>query len=109
MIRINNKVQLIGTVMYINSNHFNDEVKSVSFHLATTISMLDNQGKSNATETSHLCVAFGRHANTMEKLTSKGSRIAVQGVLISTPSPSKKEDNPTVYVQVEELLLLNSK
>jgi hypothetical protein len=45
----------------------------------------------------------------MEKLTSKGSKIAVQGVLISTPSAFKKEEYPTAYVQVEELLLLNSK
>lgn len=109
MIKINNRVQLIGTVMYQNTNNFNDEVKSVSFYLATTVSKLDNQGKSNPTETSHLCIAFGKNANTMEKLTSKGSKIAVQGVLISTPSAFKKEECPTAYVQVEELLLLNTK
>lgn len=109
MIRINNRVQLIGTVMYLNRNNFNDEVKSVSFLLATTVSKLDKQGKSNATETSHLCIAFGKHVNMMEKLTSKGSKIAIQGVLISTPSAFKKEDYPTAYVQVEELLLLKSK
>lgn len=109
MIRINNRVQLIGTVMYLNTNNFNDEVKSVSLHLATRVSKLDKEGNYITTETSHLCIAFGKHANTLEKLTSKGSWIAVQGVLISTPSPSKKEDNPTAYVQVEELLLLNSK
>lgn len=109
MIRINNRVQLIGTVMHLNTNNFNDEVKSVSFHLSTTVSKMDNLGKSIETETSHLCIAFGKHANTMEKLTSKGSKIAVQGVLISTPSAFKKEEYPTTYVQVEELLLLNSK
>lgn len=109
MIRINNRVQLIGTVMYLNTNNFNDEVKSVSFHLATTVSKLDNQGKYNATESRHLCIAFGKHASTLERFTSLGTKIAIQGVLISTPSAFKQEEYPTAYVQVEELLLLNSK
>ena len=109
MIKINNRVQLIGTVMYLNKNYFNDEVKSVSFHLATKISKIGKDGKSNATETNHLCIAYGKQANTLEKLTSKGSKVAVQGVLISTLSAFKKEGYPTAYVQVEELLLLNSK
>jgi len=95
--------------MYLNINNFIDEIKSVSFHLATTVSKLDKHGKSNTTEISHLCIAFGMHANMMEKLTSEGSKIAIQGVLISTLSAFKKEDYPTAYVQVEELLLLNSK
>lgn len=109
MIRINNRIQLIGTVMSLDTNNYNDEVKSISFHLATTVSKLDKQGKSNTTETKHLCIAFGKHANLMEKLTCKGSKVAIQGVLISTPSAFKKEEYPTAYIQVEELLLLNSK
>lgn len=109
MIRINNRVQLIGTVMYLNTNNFNNEVKSVSFQLATTVSKIDLQGKSNATETSHLCVAFGRHANVMEKLTDKASKIAIEGVLISEQPIGKGEKRPTAYVQVEELLILNTK
>lgn len=109
MIRINNRVQLIGTVMYQHTNNFNNEVNSVSFHLATTVSKLDNQGNCNAKESIHLCIAFGKNANTLEKLTSKGSKISIQGILISTPSAFKKEEYPTAYVQVEELLLLNSK
>ena len=109
MNRINNRVQLIGRVMYLKINNFDNEVQSVSFHLTTTVSKLDNQGKYNATGSSHMCIAFGKHANTLEKLTSKGSKIAIQGVLISTPSAFKKEEYPTAYVQVEELLLLNSK
>lgn len=109
MIRINNRVQLIGMVMYIKSINFTDEVKSVSLHLSTSVSKLNKQGKYNATESIHLCIAFGKHANTLEKLTSEGSKIAIQGVLISTPSAFKKEEYPTAYVQVEELLLLNTK
>ena len=109
MIRINNRVQLIGTVMYLDTTNFNDEVKSVSFHLATTESKLDNQGNYNSTESSHLCIAFGKHANTLEKLSRKGSKIALQGVLISEPATGKYEKRPTAYVQVEELLLLNTK
>lgn len=109
MIRINNRVQLIGTVMYLDTTNFNDEVKSVSFLLATTVSKLDKQGKINATESNHLCIAFGKQANTLEKLTSKGSKIALQGELISEPTTEKDEKKPTAYVQVEELLLLNTK
>ncbi len=109
MIRINNRVQLIGTVMYLNTNNFHNEVKSVTFQLSATVSKLDKQGRSNPTETSHLCIAFGKHANTMEKLSRKGSKIALQGVLISEPATGKYERRPTAYVQVEELLLLNTK
>jgi len=95
--------------MYLNTNNFHNEVKSVSFQLSTTVSKLEKNGKYNATESIHLCIAFGKHANTLEKLTSEGSKIAIQGVLISTPSAFKKEEYPTAYVQVEELLLLNTK
>ncbi len=107
---LKNKVNLIGNL------GFNPEIRTINggrklakVTIATNESYNNNNGD-RITETQwHNLIAWGKTAEIFEKYTKVGSRIAVEGKLISRNYTDKNGQKRYVTeVQVNELLILSN-
>jgi len=81
---LNNNVQLIGNLgkdpvfkKFDNGNHL------IKFSLATTDYYKNKDGEKMQDTQWHNLVAWGKTAELMEQILTKGSRVVVQGKLVS--------------------------
>ena len=107
---LKNKVQLIGNVGDNPKSHTFESGKKVTrFSLATHDSYLSNGEKVHHTEW-HNLVAWGKHAEIIEKYVTKGSEIAIDGKLTSRSFENEEGQKQYITeVVVNEILLLDSK
>lgn len=110
MSSIKNKVQLIGNLgdnPRITVLESGKKVANIS--LATNETYKDANGEKQTSTEWHNLVAWNKTAEILEKFTSKGSEIAIEGKL-TTRNYEDKDGNKrsTTEVVISEILLLSS-
>lgn len=111
MYAIKNKVQLIGNLGgKPEIRNTENGKKLASFNIATSETYRNAKGEKVVETQWHRIVAWGKVADIAEKFLDKGSEVVVEGKLVSRNYNDK--DGVKKYiteVQINELLLLNSK
>jgi single-strand DNA-binding protein len=108
MYALKNKVQLVGNIG--NAPEIKEIAggkKVANFSLATNEVWKDANGEKQTETQWHRLVAWGKLAELIEKYTSKGSEIMIEGKLINRSYVDK--NNETKYiteVEVRELMLM---
>lgn len=106
-----NSVQLIGNLGNdAQVKNLEGGKKVANFSIATTETYKNDKGEKQEETQWHSCVAWGKTAEILEKFTSKGSQLGLQGKLIHRSYTDS--DGNTKYVTevlVNEVLLLSSK
>lgn len=111
MYALKNKVQLIGNLGNA------PEIKSIEsgkkmarFSIATNENYRNLKGEKVTETTWHNLVAWGKVAELAEKFLQKGNEVVIEGKLINRSYTDKDGIKKYISeVQVNELLLLNSK
>lgn len=111
MYALKNKVQLIGNLGNA------PEIKSIEsgkkmarFSIATNENYRNLKGEKVTETTWHNLVAWGKVAELAEKFLQKGTEVVIEGKLINRSYTDKDGIKKYISeVQVNELLLLNSK
>ena len=111
MYALKNKVQLIGNLGNA------PEIKSIEsgkkmarFSIATNENYRNAKGEKVTETTWHNLVAWGKVAELAEKFLQKGTEVVIEGKLINRSYTDKDGIKKYISeVQVNELLLLNSK
>jgi single-strand DNA-binding protein len=108
MYALKNKVQLVGNIG--NAPEIKEIAggkKVANFSLATNEVWKDANGEKQTETQWHRLVAWGKLADLIEKYTTKGSEIMIEGKLINRSYVDK--NNETRYiteVEVRELMLM---
>lgn len=102
-----NKTRLIGKIGFLEVEHIDGGKKKVRFQLCTNTPFLDHTGNPQKELTWHQCIAWDKNADIIEKHTTTGDIIAIDGVLVSLSNGTNITDFPQAFVQVDELLLLD--
>ena len=98
-----NKVQLIGTVGSPTVNRLETEVLKATFQIETTSIYLNDVGIKTNGVFKHLCIAYGKLAENIDRHLTEEMEIAIEGILVHDESTSQ------THVQVNDLLLLSKK
>ena len=99
-----NKVQLIGTVADNPTvNRLEIQVLKAAFSIETPSTYFNVVGVKTKGEFKHFCVAYGKLAEIIDRYVSKGTEIAIEGILVQDASTGQ------THVQVNDLLLLSKK
>jgi single-stranded DNA-binding protein len=102
-----NKTRLIGKIGFLEIDNLEDGKKKIRFQLCTNTPFRDSKGKPQKELTWHQCIAWDKYANILEKHTTAGDIVAIDGVLVSMSDGTNTKDFPQAFVQVDELLLLD--
>lgn len=79
---LKNAVQLIGNLgKDVEFTEFSSGNKRAAFSLATTESYKNNQGEQVKNTQWHNVIAWGKNAELMAKILTKGNKVAVTGTL----------------------------
>ena len=108
---LRNKVQLIGNLgMEPEIVSFENGNKLAKIRLATNEYYKNAKGERIENTQWHSLVAWGKHADILEKFVKKGQEIAIEGRLINRSFETKEgEKRFTTEIQISELLMLGSK
>lgn len=98
MYQFKNKIQLIGCTDNPTISVLENGIKKARFSITTTESFTDLEGNKNCSPICHICYAFGKLADIVERYLSMGNEIAVEGKLIT--------EKQITYINVSDLLLL---
>jgi len=99
-----NKVQLIGTVMDNPTvNRLETELLRATFNIETPSNYFNNQGYKTKGVFKHFCLAYGKHAEIIDRYVIEGTEIAIEGILVQDAHTGQ------THVQVNDLLLLSKK
>lgn len=109
MIQVKNKVQLIGKIDEPKITVTESNIKIAEFHILILNSFYNDEGIKIQENMNHLCKAHGKLAEIVERFCIKNMEIALEGSLISFSSHPKEITNPTIYVQVSDLLILSKR
>ena len=108
---IKNKVQLIGNLGDAAKVTTLESGKKVAnLTLATNEDYTNSKGDKVKSTGWHNLVAWGKTADIIEKYTSKGSKIAIEGKLVNRSYDTESGEKKYITeVQINEVLLLESK
>ncbi len=108
---LRNKVQLIGYMgKDADVKHLSNGKVVANFSIATSETYKNNLGKKVTNTQWHNIVAWGKPAEILEKYTSKGSEIAIEGKLVSRTYEDKEGIKRQITeILVNELLLISKK
>ena len=111
MYALKNKVQLIGNLGNAPEIKSIESGKKVArFSIATNENYRNAKGEKITETTWHNLVAWGKVAELAEKFLQKGTEVVIEGKLINRSYTDKDGIKKYISeVQVNELLLLNSK
>ena len=111
MYALKNKVQLIGNLGNAPEVKTTESGKKLArFSVATNESYRNANGEKVTETTWHNLVAWGKVADLAEKFLHKGTEVVIEGKLINRNYTDKDGIKKYISeVQVNELLLLNSK
>jgi single-strand DNA-binding protein len=98
-----NKVQLIGTVACPTLIRLETDLLKATFQIETTSIYLNDAGMKKEGVFNHFCLAYGKLAEIIDRYVSKGTEIAIEGILVQDAHTGQ------TYVQVNDLLLLSKK
>ncbi len=102
-----NKTRLIGKIGFLEVDILKAGRKKVRFQLCTLTTFLDHTGNPKKELIWHQCIAWDKNADIIEKHTTTGDIVAIDGVLVSLSNGTNINDFPQAFVQVDELLLLD--
>lgn len=111
MYALKNKVQLIGNLGNAPEIKNTESGKKLArFSIATNENYRNAKGEKVTETTWHNLVAWGKVADLAEKFLHKGTEVVIEGKLINRSYTDKDGIKKYISeVQVNELLLLNSK
>lgn len=111
MYALKNKVQLIGNLGNAPEIKNTESGKKLArFSIATNENYRNAKGEKVTETTWHNLVAWGKVADLAEKFLQKGAEVVIEGKLINRSYTDKDGIKKYISeVQVNELLLLNSK
>jgi single-strand DNA-binding protein len=111
MYALKNKVQLIGNLGNAPEIKNTESGKKLArFSIATNENYRNANGDKVTETTWHNLIAWGKVAELAEKFLHKGSEVIIEGKLINRSYTDKDGNKKYISeVQVNELLLLNSK
>ncbi len=111
MYALKNKVQLIGNLGNAPEIKNTESGKKLArFSIATNENYRNAKGEKVTETTWHNLVAWGKVADLAEKFLQKGTEVVIEGKLINRNYTDKDGIKKYISeVQVNELLLLNSK
>ena len=111
MYALKNKVQLIGNLGNAPEIKNTESGKKLArFSIATNENYRNAKGEKVTETTWHNLVAWGKVADLAEKFLLKGTEVVIEGKLINRSYTDKDGNKKYISeVQVNELLLLNSK
>ena len=98
-----NKVQLIGTVETPNVNRLETDILKASFMIEIPTFFINEQGIKTKGAFKHLCIAYGKLAEIIDRHLMEKMEIAIEGILV------KVESTNQAHVQVNDLLMLSKK
>lgn len=98
-----NKVQLIGTVGIPTVIRLETDLLKATFQIETTSIYLNDAGIKTNGVFKHLCIAYGKLAEIIDRHLIEEMEIAIEGTLVHDESTSQ------THVQVNDLLLLSKK
>lgn len=104
-----NKVQLIGIIdnpeFIIHDNGF----KHTKFRIITNETYIATDGVKSSDKMYHLCYAFGKQFDILERFINHGAEIAVEGTIINKSHISGNLEYEETSIHVSDLLILNNK
>ena len=105
-----NKVQLVGRLgMDAEVKTFDSGNKNATFRMVTTEVFRDAQGEKREETQWHNIVVWGKLAEIVEKYTSKGSEIMIEGKLRYKMYETKEGDKKYfTEIEARELMLMGS-
>ncbi|MFT6095560.1 MAG: single-strand DNA-binding protein [Nonlabens sp.] len=111
MSNLSNRVQLIGHLgQDPETVNLNDDKKLVKFSIATTDRYTNKLGEKVTDTQWHRIVAFNGTANIIAEYVKKGSKIGVEGKLVTRQWEDKDgEKRYTTEVVCDQVLLLGAK
>jgi single-strand DNA-binding protein len=110
MYALKNRVQLLGNIGAAAEIRETAGGKKVAnFSLATNETRKDENGERTTETQWHRLVAWGKLADLIEKYTTKGSEIMVEGKLTYRSYVSKEGDTKYITeIEVREIMLMGS-
>lgn len=109
MINIHNKVQIIGTISDLSIHSYSTDIKGVRFKISANTIFFDQSGSKRKEQTTHECIAWEREANILKNNISEGHIVAIEGLIISPASSYFENVKCSTLIQVNELLILNTR
>ncbi|RYY86023.1 MAG: single-stranded DNA-binding protein [Chitinophagaceae bacterium] len=111
MYALNNRVQLIGHLgQDPEIRTFDGGKKKASFSMATNETYRNAQGEQVKETQWHNVVAWGKYAETVEKVLAKGKEVVIEGRLNSRSYTDKEGQKKYITeVVISEMLLLGKK
>lgn len=103
-----NKVQLIGS--YLNPQFITQDncFKLVKFRIVTHESYISQDGVKFKDEMYHICYAFGKQREIIERFASEGIQMAIEGSLINRSLLIGNQESVETSIHISDLLLLNN-
>ena len=96
-----NKVQLIGTVGIPTVIRLETNVFKATFKIETPTNYINGSGIKTQGVFKHLCIAYGKLAENIDRHLTEEMEIAIEGILV------QDADTGQTHVQVNDLLLLS--
>ena len=111
MYALKNKVQLVGHLgAAAEIKEISSGKKVANFSLATNETWRDANGEKKEETQWHRLVAWGKVAELVEKYTTKGSELMIEGKLIHRSYDTKEgEKRYITEIEVKEVLLMGGK
>ena len=105
-----NKVQLIGHLgTDVEIKKFDSGNVKASFRMATTEVYKDAQGNKKEDTQWHNIIAWGKLAEILEKYTSKGSELMIEGKIVYRNYETKESEKRYITeIEVRDLRLMGS-
>ena len=108
MYKYKNKVQLIGKVCNIELIHQDDGFKYATFRIVTNESYKSLDGSKRMDKMYHLCYAFDKLSDIIDKFLKEGSEIAVEGSLINDSLLVGHQEVIRTSIHVSDMLMLSA-
>lgn len=103
---IRNKVQLIGRINLPTITVESNNLKVAELRIQTEETYRNKEGEKVQGSMWHRCKAYGKLAEIVDKYTSKGTEVAVEGCLIQSSCSINGKVTLETYIQVTEMLIL---
>jgi single-stranded DNA-binding protein len=104
-----NKVLLIGSFLNPQFITQDNGFKYVKFRIITQESYLAQDGVKSKDEMYHVCYAYGKQFDILERFVSIGGELAVEGILINRSLLIGHEESVETSIHVSDLLILNNR
>ena len=98
-----NKVQLIGTVGSPTVIRLETDVLKATFQIETPTNYISGSGIKTKGVFKHLCIAYGKLAEIIDRHLTEGMEIAIEGILVQDESTNQ------TLIQINDLLMLSKK